>query len=388
MSTKDFTLLPEEQAKIKSSVYAVEKQKLTRLLIHYTLIDSYHKFRAERVPYPFVSAASLRPGSIGETKEHALHNSALVVMVDGHLPPKLRKHCRCRENNRVTKKNLSTIAPDLPGLEHYETNSRYMHHENFGNLLKLLLPLDFSLLIQQPIDEHNNQKDFQLSHFHVKIERLTDSALRSLGVYLNYFQRSLYEHGDEFIDFFEHKFFEYFNFYHNAAGRRSAAALVAQLLARDKLTGTVFLASQQDRRLTLLSSNGQDQNIAIEQYVLLQLNPDELAALKSWGKSTALDIRRHFLVHQHNHGAVVILRLRYGHTKAALPSPDGTLKTSYNIREKWVKLLQEAIVPIHQDELSSIAFPVAYHRNPEEPAVSPTAHGGIVQTNSTETDIG
>jgi hypothetical protein len=359
MLAPEFTLLPVETKETKLAPYLAARKKITRLLVQYTLIESYQNFRTEKTPYPFVSITSLKPGAISTSKEYALHNSALVILIDGELPENMRKHFRCRESNRMTKKNLVTVASDLPCAERYESPSRYLAHEKFEETFHCLLPLDFALLVQQPREE-GHRREFQLTHFHVKVERLMDNALRSIGTHLNYLQRSLYEHGEEFADFLERKFFEYFNFYHNAAGRRSAAALAAQLLAREKLAGTIFITSQQDRKLSLLIASGENQQVMIEQYVLLSLNMEDTATLKQWGKSVALDIRNNFIIHQHSTGCVVLLRLRYEHTDAALPSPGKVLKTKYNIREKWVRLVQEAIVSPYRDDLPCIDFPVVY----------------------------
>ncbi|MBF0137180.1 MAG: hypothetical protein H7833_14590 [Magnetococcus sp. DMHC-1] len=338
--------------------YAVTRHRLTQQLVQYTLVDSYLKFQRYKQPYPFVAPASLRPGAMGTTKEYKIHNNALIVLMDGEMSEKLRKHFRCRVNNQVNKKNIASLAPGLPALKDYDHAYRLVNHERFEFLLRALMPLDFSLLIQKKATEECKTRQFQLTHFHVKIERLTDSALRSLGIHLNYLKKGLYERGEEFIDEFEKKFFEYFNFYHNAAGRRSAAALASQVMSRDKKTGTVFITSQQDRRLTLLSSNNLNRDIAIEQYLLYVLSEEEMNYLKIWAKQFNINISAHFMVQRLGKKGIFILRVRYEHTDVAMPSIDGSLKFSINQKEKWVRILDKAFVSLNNDVHYAIGYSV------------------------------
>ncbi|MBF0427028.1 MAG: hypothetical protein HQL66_14535 [Magnetococcales bacterium] len=339
--------------------YLAVRRRLTQLLIAHTLVESYHRFRKFAVPYPFLAPASLRPGAMGTTREYKLHHSALVVLMDGEMPEKLRKHFRCRMNNQVNRKNIASLAPGLPALKDYDHASRRVNHERFDSLLRTLMPMDFSLLIQKAKSQESGAREFQLTHFHVKIERLTDGALRSLGIQLGYLQKGLYERGEGFVDDLEKKFFEYFNFYHNASGRRSAAALASQVLSRDRKTGTVFVSSQQDRRLTLLSSTSQHHDIGVEQYLLFILNEKEMAAFGAWGEANGIDFIKGFVVCQLEEKGIVVLRVRYEHTEAAMPSPDRAPGAAcLNPREKWVRICEKAIMPLHEEMPYAIRYPL------------------------------
>ncbi|ABK42553.1 hypothetical protein Mmc1_0024 [Magnetococcus marinus MC-1] len=353
---------PNIQRVLEADSYWQAREKILDTLIKHTLIDSYNKFRKAREPYPFISRSSLRPGSVVSSKEYKLHNSALVVLLADVMPASLRKHFRCRLANRVIKKNIAGVAPDLPGLNEYDTAWRDVHHEGFIKLMRMMLPLDFALLVQ-PSDEDDR---YQLTNFHVKIERLLDMALRTMGHHLNYLERGLYEQGETFIDQLERKFFEYFNYYHNAAGRRGASALAAQVLAMEQQEATIFSTSQQDRRLTLLTTYNDSHDLKIEQYVLLSLEPDEYKTLKQWGKDVALDIRNHYLIHpQKSTQPVVVMRLVYQHTEAAQPNADGTLR-ELNVRERWIRLTEETIIPLHGGAQAFIGYPVAYKKDTAE----------------------
>ncbi|MEG3641144.1 hypothetical protein [Magnetococcus sp. PR-3] len=352
---------PDIKRVLEADSYWLARQQIIKDLIQHTLIDTYHKFRKAREPYPFVVRSSLRPGSVITSKEYKLHNSALVVLLADTMPAKLRKHFRCRLGNRVVKKNIAAVAPDLPGLEDYDNAWRDVHHDGFSKLMRMLLPLDFALLVQL-----NDEDDrYQFTNFHVKIERLLDMALRTMGHHLNYLERGLYEQGETFIDQFERKFFEYFNYYHNAAGRRGASALAAQILAMDQQEATIFSTSQQDRRLTLLTTYNDSCDLKIEQYVLISLEPDEVKALKVWGKDAGLDIRNHYLVNPQSAHPIAVMRLTYQHTEAAQPSKDGKLR-ELNVRERWIRLTEEVIIPMHPDAQACIGYPVAYRKDGSE----------------------
>ncbi|MBF0447572.1 MAG: hypothetical protein HQL67_05165 [Magnetococcales bacterium] len=346
------------------SGYHHARERIKRLLIRDTLVDSLSRFSQHKQSYPFVVPSHLRPGHASSSKEYHLHNSALVILLNGHLPDKLRKHFRCREGNRLRMNNLVDVAPDLAALRTYNPQQRYSTHPDFETLIQQLLPLDFSLLIQQSLDEERHDSVYELSHFHVKVERILDNALRSMGIYLNYLEKNLYERGDEFADRLEKKFFEYFNFYHNSAGRRSAATLAAQLLARENQEGTVFITSQQDRRLTLFSTTKHESSLLrktrIEHFTLIKLNPIETKRLREWGQQVGLKIGTDFMITRKRNEGVFVLRTQFEHTPAALPVTSGALRSEINVREKWVRLVSEQIVSLKPTVSETIHFPCVY----------------------------
>ncbi|MBF0454153.1 MAG: hypothetical protein HQL72_04955 [Magnetococcales bacterium] len=348
----------------EDSGYHCTRERITLLLIRNTLIESLQRFNQENEPYPFVHPHRLRPGTVSSSKEYHLHNSALVLLLSGHLPAKLRKHFRCRPGNRMRMSNLMDVAPDLLSLKNYNPQQRYSTHPDFDQLIQRLLPLDFSLLIQQTLDQERHESVYELTHFHVKIERILDSALRSMGIFLNYLEKDLYEKGDGFVELLEKKFFEYFNFHHNSAGRRSAATLAAQLLARENQAGTVFITSQQDRRLTLFSTTQNSSSLLrkthIVHYTLLALNKEQAVQLKKWGREVGLSINRDYRVARQPDAEIFILKTRFEHTPAASPSQDGLLRAGINRREKWVRLVAEEIISIKPSCPDVIHFPCVY----------------------------
>ena len=359
-----FTLVtpdPEIVLRNQKDPYFFTREKIARNLLDYALVDSYKKFKKNRIPYPFVSPNMLKPGSVENFKEFTLQNSALVILLNGAMPDKLRKHFRFREGNRLCKENLIELAPDLPGLDQYRWPMRFSNHKDFDVLMKLLFPLDYALLIQsQPHDRET--WPFELTHFHVKIERLLDNAIRGLAVHLNYLEQGLYERGDIFADLLEKKFFEYFNFHHNASGRHCAAALATQLLAREKIEATVFVSSQQTRRLTFLVTSDKSKEITIEQYILLNMDSDHLRQLKIWGKKQSLDIKKDFLLKDGTGSRIALFRARYEHTETGRCSVDGQLRSGINFREKWIRLKEESLIPINPEQPASINCSLVYRR--------------------------
>jgi hypothetical protein len=335
-------------------------------LIQHTLINSYHEFVRQKKPYPLVDPHSLRPGSASPSKEFYLHHAALVVLLNGQLSDKLRHHFRCRGGNRLRMRNLVDVAPDLSYLKSYRPQQRYSTHPHFERLIQQLLPLDFALLVQQSLDQERHGLAYELSHFHVKIEGILDNALRSMGIYLNYLKEDLYERGDSYVDLLEKKFYEYFNFYHNSAGRRTAAVLAAQLLAQEGQEGTVYVSSQQDRRLTLFSSGPSTTSALrktdVEHFTLLALSSSTTKKLKEWGQEVGLNIGRDYLISKKSKEKIFILHTQFEQTPAASPSLDGQLRSKINRQKKWVRLVKEQIISINPSCRDVIHFPCVYQK--------------------------
>ena len=368
ITRESFTLVtpdPKTLLHHQEDPYLYTRERIAQNLLHYALIDSYKNFNAHRQPYPFVSPNLLRPGSASNSREFTLQNSALIILLNGAIPIKLRKHFRFRSGNRLCKENLVEVAPDLSEMDRYKWPMRFSNHTGFDTLMKILMPLDYALLVQSS-PSNEEAWPFELTHFHVKIERLLDNAIRSLAVHLNYLERGLYEHGEIFVDLLEKKFFEYFNFHHNASGRRCAAALAAQLLAREKIEATIFVCSQQTRRLTFLTTSSQSGEIAIEQHILLDVDRTLLKDLQAWGKKQSVDIKGDFLLEGQAKSKVALFRASYEHTEAGRCSPDGLLRPSLNPREKWIRIRDEALISVNPKQHSTITCPLVYRRMPSE----------------------
>ncbi|MBF0439796.1 MAG: hypothetical protein HQL93_11835, partial [Magnetococcales bacterium] len=108
--------------------------------------------------------------------------------------------------------------------------------------------------------------------------------------------------------------------------------------------------------LTLLTTNGAEQQTKVEQFFIIKLEKDLLTELLAFGKKHKIDIRKNYLFTPCRDKGLVILRAEYEHTDAGLPSTNGALKEEHRIHENWVRLKEEAIMPIVPGETVRIGF--------------------------------
>jgi hypothetical protein len=319
--------------------YEQARQRLTNLLIRYTLIDSFFRFTSEGKTYPFPHAEQLLPQTVRRHAEHAQQNAVLLVLIDGQLPRPLNKHFRLRASNRVTWRNIQRLAPDLD-LSDFEAAHCRLDQPGLDTLLARLLPLDYALLAgREPLDDRSNKAALALTHMHVKVERLTDNAIKDLGRELGLIERRLFERGEDFVEELEIKYFEYYGFSANSSGRKSAAAMAAQLLKQHGERFTVFVAGQEDSRLTLLD-DGDD----ILQHMLIRLNDAELAALRATLATLGIeDLSPYSVVGGSDGPTCVLYRLRLSRTAAARTRSRASRDA--RMRASWLAISEETILP-------------------------------------------
>jgi hypothetical protein len=253
--------------------FSVAETKILRALIQYALIESLQNFNEHQREYPFITRKSLYPSHSAHTREWQYQHPAFVILYDGVLPRAQNKNFRLRSSNLLSWRNLLKVLPETE-LEDFRAADCNVDSDEFSALLNKVLSLDFALLVQSEQDKESLKSSLRLTHMHVKVERLTDIALKELGKELGYIDRSLFERGEDYVEAFEAKFFEYFGFSAHASGRKSAAAMATQLLMKTGQDFTVFAASQSDLRLTLLRKQH-----VIEQYFLIALTNAECETL-------------------------------------------------------------------------------------------------------------
>ncbi|MDP6708909.1 MAG: hypothetical protein QF893_21405 [Alphaproteobacteria bacterium] len=313
------------------------RRRLTELLIEHTLIDSYDDFRQANRAYPFVQPAALMPGARARSTERPNQRTALVFAVDGKLPVSLNKHFRLRALNRVTWRNIQRLAPELD-LSDYRADDRRFDSPAVDTLLTKLLPLDYALLIEETAVEKEDMGVFALSHLHVKVERLTDNAIKDLGRKLGYIDRRLFERGEDYVEALENKFYEYHGFASNASGRKSAAAMATQLLTATGLGFVVCVASQEDNRLTVL-----DDSDLITQYLLIRPDAATMGAFRAALNAAGVgDSAAYVVADEAAGGPVLILRARFGRTEAALETTRA--ERDQDVMAPWLALVDESIV--------------------------------------------
>ncbi|MDP6688433.1 MAG: hypothetical protein QF384_02940 [Alphaproteobacteria bacterium] len=339
--------------------FLANRAKLTNQLLRHCLVDSFHRFEADGKAYPFIAADHLLP-SLGRARiEHRHQATVLMFMIDGVLPRPLNKHFRLRASNRVSWRNIQRLAPDLD-LSDFKAAHCRLDEPGFADLLPRLLALDYALLAQRDADDNG----MVLSHMHVKLERLTDTAIKELGKQLGYIERRLFERGEDYVEALEGKFFEYFGFSANAAGRKSAAAMAAQLLSAHAQRFTVFVAGQEDCRLTVL-----DDGPVIEQYLLIRptglaLENFHLAALAAGVE----DLRPYMLDGQGKAKTAdtafpLLYRLRLEHTAAAQPGkqPGERRHRDRDLLKPWLRVRDAAVLPCPEAGVISVAPAIPYY---------------------------
>ena len=336
--------MPLPSAHAASDDYTVARARIENLLLRHALLASYDSFAAERKAYPFADPDALLPGAVAPATEHGLQNTALLFLLDRTLPEGLDKHFRLRGSNRATWANIRRLAPDID-LSDYKAAHGQVADPGFEELLPKLLLLDYALMVQRPHADPT-EPCCELTHLHVKVERLTDNAIKQLGRKLGYVERRLFERGEDYVDALEAKFYEYYGFPPNASGRKSAAAMAAQLFAEHGLRFTVFAASQEDCRLCVL-----DQSDRIIQYMLVQPDAPVRAALER----RAGDLGR-FVARQDGGKPVFVLRVVFHRTTAAMPVQPGEKRDDDDLQSPWLAIEDMSIVaptagPAGRDEV-------------------------------------
>jgi len=313
-----------------SDDHVFARARLEEVLLRHALLASYDNFAAARKPYPFADPDALLPGAATPTLEHGLHNTALVFLLDRTLPAGLDKHFRLRAANRATWANIRRLAPDLD-LSDFRASQCQVSDDAFDDFLLKLVPLDYALMFERPAPEDGRTRPCQLTHLHVKVERLTDAAIKHLARKLGYIQRLLFERGEDYVDALEAKYYEYYGFPANASGRKSAAAMAAQLFAEQRLRFTVFAASQEDCRLCVL-----DETDRITQYMLVK--PDLASLTRLELRATAMGGLERFAARWEPDGPVLILRAIFHRTAAAMPLLENTRREDDELQMPWLEL--------------------------------------------------
>ncbi len=328
--------------------FAETRQRLGRLLIDHTLVQSWRRCRRAGQPYGFPGPDTLLPERGTGRVEQPYQNTALVFAVDGRVPIGLNKHFRLRASNRVSWRNLSAYAPELD-LSDYKSADVRFDSPGLDTLVRRLLPLDYALMVER-VAEGDGDEVFALTHFHVKLERLTDNAIKDLGRGLGYIERRLFERGEDYVEALEAKFYEYYGFSANASGRKSAGAMAAQLLATGEPDFAVYIASQADNRLTVLTRDD-----TVTQYLLIRLSGRARQRFEA-SVPPGFEPADYLVNPPDGPDAVLILRARLTRTEAARPRRRRARDKDVN--KPWLALAEEAVIALPGREAPEI--PIAW----------------------------
>jgi hypothetical protein len=312
------------------------RDELDSVLVTESLIESYTAFKNNKKDYPFVEMRHLKPRAKIVGPEHPEHRHFIVIFNEDTLPSEAKTHIRFFDSNRVTKDNLGLFGVfDLHDVFHQRM--RYFEDTQFVELLKNLLKADFALLIQRDPTIKARYR-FGLTHFHVRIDWPLATAAEDLGRWLRYISKDLYEKGERPAENLQQKLYEYYGFHHTVGGRRTAALVAAQYMARFDFISTVYISSSEARTLIRMSEQG------IAKYVLIKISPEDIKELAKTVKLKEKDFVKAYLIDKTPDYGVGIFLVTYTHNEHSSAPEDGKLR-ELNPDYQWLNVDLQLLVP-------------------------------------------
>lgn len=322
--------------RLRRSYYELLRDDLDQYMIDYALIQSYTRFLNRGAPYPFVEKRELKPRARIPSDEHEHQNTFLVIFIEDSIPARYKKYVRFFDINRTTKSNLLQVKT-LPLPDKFDRNQKYIDSAHFYNFIKILLPVDYALLIQRdPGSQLKNR--YVLSHFHVRIDWPIAAAAEDLAQNLRYISKDLYEKGDQYAEVVQKKFFEYYGAPAMVGGRRTAAIVAAQYLKRIPCICTVYVGSSEARALMRISERG------VSKSILMPLAEAEIQQVCAANNMALPTFNKNYVVGRQGRKGVCIFQVSYTYTNHARPPDDGKLR-EINPDVNWLTVGQEHILP-------------------------------------------
>jgi hypothetical protein len=304
--------------RLRRSYYELLRDELDQFLIEYALVDSYKQFLEKNIPYPFVEKRELKPRARIPAMEYEAQNAFLLIFLEDSIPEAHKKYIRFFDVNKTTRSNLLR-AKTLPLADKFDRNQKCLESAHFFNFLKMLLPVDYALLIQRDPQARNRNR-YCLTHYHVKIDWPIADAAEDLAQSLRYISKDLYEKGDKYAEDIQKKFFEYYSLPVMAGGRRSAAIVAAQYLKRIPCISTVYAGSSESRALIRVSERG------VCKSILIALGRDEVSQICQEQNITPQSFQRKYVVHKNRGRSVCVFQTTYSWTQHARLPDDGKLR--------------------------------------------------------------
>jgi len=304
--------------RLRRSYYELLRDELDQFMIQHSLIDSYHNFISKKLPYPFVEKRELKPRARIPDVEYECQNTFLVIFIEDTLPASYKKYIRFFEVNKTTKANLLPSRA-LPLSGKFDRNQKYLESVHFFNFLRVLLPVDYALLIQR--DPASKTRDrYDLSHFHVKIDWPIAEAAENLAQSLRYISKDLYEKGDKYAEDIQKKFFGYYGLPVMSGGRRTAAIVAAQYLKRLPCVSTIYAGSSESRALIRISERGTSKS------VLMKLTEEEMKQTAEDNNLALQTFKKNYMISRNRKNGVFIFQATYSFTNPARSPDDGKLR--------------------------------------------------------------
>jgi len=304
--------------RLRRSYYELLRDELDQFITQYALIDSYHKFIRRKIKYPFVEKRELKPRARIPGKEYDAQNTFLVLFVEDTIPAAHKKYIRFFDVNKTTKDNLLHTGA-LPLNEKFDRNQKNLESVHFNKFIEKLLPIDYALLIQRN-PASRARDNYQLSHFHVRVDWPIADAAESLATSLRYISKDLYEHGDKYAEDIQKKFFEYYGVPVMVGGRRTAAIVAAQYLKSIPCISTVYVGSSESRGLIRISERG------VSKMVFMEFSREEVDQIAQEHNIRPRTFRKNYVAIKSKKKDLCIFQATYAYTDHSRPPDDGKLR--------------------------------------------------------------
>ncbi len=304
--------------RLRRSYYELLRDELDQQLIQHALIDSYKNFRNRKVKYPFVEKRELKPRARIPDLEYECQNVFLVVFVEDTIPPENKKYIRFFDVNKTTKANLLQ-SKTLPLANKIDRNQKFLDSAHFSNFLKILLPVDYALLIQRnPAGKARSR--YSLSHFHVRIDWPIADAAEDLARSLKYISKDIFEKGDKYAEDIQKKFFEFYGLPLMVGGRRTAAIVAAQYMKRIPCISTIYAGSSESRALLRISERGPSRA------VLMKFTAAEMEKIAEENNMALQTFKKNYVVAREQKSGICIFQATYSPTDQSRFPDDGKLR--------------------------------------------------------------
>ncbi len=322
--------------RLRRSYYEMLRDDFDQFMLDYALVNSYLRFLSDGEPYPYVEKRELKPRARIPGIEYENQNTFLVIFVEESIPSIFKKYIRFFNPNRTTKTNLLQ-AKALPLPDSFDRNEKYVESAHFLNFVKVLLPVDYALLIQRDPAAKLRSR-YCLSHFHVRVDWPITEAAEDMAQYLRYISKDLYEKGDKYAEIVQKKFFEYYGLPVMVGGRRTAAIVAAQYLKRIPCISTIYVGSSEARALIRISERG------VSKAILMRFSEDEMHQIAEANHLMPQTFKKNYVIARYRKKGVCIFQVTYAYTNHSRPPDDGKLreiKSDLN----WLTVGQEHILP-------------------------------------------
>lgn len=322
--------------RLRRSYYELLRDELDQFMIDYALIQSYNQFQDQNLSYPFIEKRELKPRARIPGIEYECQKTFLVIFVEDMIPIASKKYIRFFDVNKPTKTNLiQNKALSLP--DTFDRTQRYFDSVHFYDFLKLLLPVDYALLIQRdPVTRASNR--YSLTHYHVRMDWPVADAAEDLAQNLRYISKDLYEKGDKYAELVQRKLFEYYGMPMMVGGRRTAAMTAAQYLKRVPCISTVYAGSSEARSLYRISERG------LSKAVLVRFSNDEIRQVAESQQLSPRVFKKNYVIAAKGRYNVCIFQVTYVYTTHSRPPEDGKLR-EINPDVNWLAVGDQHVLP-------------------------------------------